>query len=128
MRVNIINIKYMDSQNNSHQEPAIAPQGDAGSNKLMAALAYVGPLIIVSYLTSKDNPVVKFHIKQGLVILCIEVGIWLVSSVMMYQLMMILNILNLATLVLSIIGIVNVVKGEQKELPVVGGFSKHFNF
>jgi len=91
----------------------------------MGILAYLGPLVIVSYITSKDNPFVKFHIKQGLVLLVIEVGVWIIGS-MMWQLWMFLNLINLATLVFTVLGIVNVVQGKQKELPLIGGFSKYF--
>lgn len=96
-------------------------------NKLMAVLAYIGPLVLVSYFTAKDNQFVKFHIKQGLVLFAVEVIMWVLGSMMMfYSLWMIFNLVNLALFVLSIIGIVNAVNGKEKELPVVGQFSKHF--
>lgn len=118
----------MDSQN-QNQEHNSAPMLSNSNNKVMAALSYLGPLVFVPFFTSKDDSMVKFHIKQGLVVFCIEVGVWLLGSVLrMYSLWMILSIVNLATLVLSIIGIINVVQGKEKELPIVGGFSKNFNF
>ncbi|MBI1755245.1 hypothetical protein HY250_01765 [Candidatus Azambacteria bacterium] len=33
----------------------------AGNKTLMGILAYLGPLVIVSYVTSKDDAFVKFH-------------------------------------------------------------------
>jgi hypothetical protein len=52
------------------------PQNAASQdNKLMGILAYIGPLIIVSYLVAKDDPFVKFHIKQGLVLFVIEIAV-----------------------------------------------------
>ena len=106
------------------------PVSSHDQNKLMAILAYLGPLVIVSYLVAKDNHFVKFHIKQGLVLLIVEVvikilwmtiwGIW-----MMWPL---LQIINLALLVLVIIGIVNAVNGQEKPLPVVGAWASHFKF
>ena len=93
----------------------------------MGIIAYLGPLVIISYLVAKNDPFVKFHIKQGLVLLVIEIVIWLLSTTM-WQLWMLLNLVNLAVLVLVIIGIVNVVQGAQKELPLVGSFSKYFSF
>ena len=96
-------------------------------NKLMAVLAYIGPLVIVSYLVANKNPFVKFHIKQGLVLFAISIICWFLRmAVYSYAFWSILNIVNLAILVLAIIGIVNVVNGKEKELPVVGQFSKHF--
>lgn len=95
------------------------------NNKLMAILAYLGPLVIVSYLVAKDQPFVKFHIKQGLVLLIIHLIVWMLMMGM-YGLWPIIRLVNLATLVLAIIGIVNVTKNQEKELPLVGQFAKHF--
>lgn len=124
----------MDSQNNENGSQNMGqgnqqnnqPQPTQSKNMLMAILSYLGPLVIISYLTSKDDPFVKFHIKQGLAIFGLEVIIWLLGS-MMYSMWMIVNILNFATLILSIVGIVNVVQGKEKELPVVGKFAQGFS-
>ncbi len=94
---------------------------------LMGVLAYLGILIIIPFLMAKDDPFVKFHIKQGLLLVIVEISIWILGS-MMWQLWMLLNLVNLAALVLAIVGIVNVIQGNQKELPLIGSFSKHFTF
>jgi uncharacterized membrane protein len=107
-----------------------APQtGQAGpqKNTLMGVLAYLGPLIIISYISAKDDPFVKFHIRQGLVLLVIEVALW-VLSMMFWTLAMIFNIVNLAVLVLVVLGIINVVQGKEQNLPLVGQFARLFNF
>ncbi len=96
------------------------------NNTIMGVLAYIGPLVIVPYLTSKNNEFVKFHTKQGLVLFGIEILIMILGNMMF--LWMIGSLLNLATLVLSIIGIVNVVQGEKKELPVIGHFASSLKF
>lgn len=107
--------------------PDTAPKPAVGDNKtLMGVLAYLGPLVIVPFLMAKDDPFVKFHIKQGLVLVVIEL-IVMVAGEMMYGLYGILGIVNIAALALSIIGIVNVIQGKEKELPVVGQFAKYFN-
>jgi len=93
----------------------------------MGVLAYIGPLIIVSYLVAKDDPFVKFHIKQGLVLVVIEIVVWLLGM-FMWQTRMPLQLVNLAVLVLAIIGIVRAAQGKEEKLPLVGGFAKHFNF
>ena len=100
----------------------------AGGDKktLMAVLAYLGILVIIPFLMAKDDAFVKYHIKQGLVLVVIELVVYVVGM-MMWALLPILGIINLAVLVLAIIGIVNVVQGNEKELPLVGSFSKHFN-
>ena len=109
---------------NTNQAP-VAPVTQADNSTLMSVLAYIGILVLIPLLVSKDNETVKFHIKQGLVLLVIEAGVW-VLGMMMWSLYPLLGIIKIATLVLSIIGIVNVVQKKQAELPVVGQFAKHF--
>lgn len=94
---------------------------------VMAILAYLGPLVIVSWVISKNDPFVKFHIKQGLVLLVIEVAVWLLGMVF-WPIWFLLNLVNVAALILSIIGIINVVQNREKMLPLVGVYSKYFNF
>ena len=96
-------------------------------NTLMAVLSYLGPLVIVSFLVANKDPFVKFHIKQGLVLLVIEIACSVLWS-FMWQLWMILQLVNLATFILSIVGIINAVQGHEKELPLVGSFAKNFTF
>lgn len=110
--------------NQGQPAPTAQQSSTSQKNTLMGVLSYIGPLVIVSYATAKDDPFVKFHIKQGLVLLAIEVVVW-IAGMMMWQLYPLLSIINLAVLVLSIIGIVNVVQGQEKELPLVGGFASH---
>lgn len=102
------------------------PQGSQNKT-LMGILAYLGILIIIPFLMAKDDPFVKFHLKQGLILVIIEVAVWVIGM-MTWQLWMLLNLVNLATIVFAIIGIVNVVQGKQQELPFIGSLSKNFNF
>lgn len=96
-----------------------------GKNIGMAIVAYF--LFFVPLLTeSKNDPFVKYHVKQGLVlfifaILCSVV----VSSFYMFWLG---SILNLAVLVLLVIGVMNAANGKEVELPLIGQFAKNFKF
>lgn len=93
---------------------------------LMGILAYLGILIIVPFLMAKDDPFVKFHIRQGLVLVIIELAIWVLGSIS-WQFWPLLQLVNLGVLVLAIIGIVNVVNHKEAELPLVGSLAKNFN-
>jgi len=115
----------MDPQNNSVTDGPES-QTPPTNKTLMGVLAYLGVLVFIPLFTHKNDPFVKFHVKQGLVLFSIEVITWVVGS-MFWPLWMLLNIVNLATLILSIIGIVNVAKNTQKELPIVGHLSSYFN-
>ncbi len=97
---------------------------------IMAALSYFGPLVIIPYLTKKDNPFVLFHIKQGLVLLVPYLALWVIGNYMymvLGPLGSILSLINLALVVLSIFGIVNAVQKKEKALPIVGKYSSYFN-
>ncbi len=107
------------------QKPAEVPHDDT---TLMSILAYIGILVLIPYFTAKQNPVVKFHVRQGLVLLVPEVLLWVASEILWSSIFSpIFMVLNLGLLVLSIIGIVNVVNKKQEPLPLVGQYAKHFN-
>jgi uncharacterized membrane protein len=103
--------------------PVSAPSSGPHKDTLMAVLAYIGPLVILSYLTKKEDPFVKFHIKQGAVLLIIEVALWILGSIV-WILWPILPFIHLAVLILAIIGIINVVNGKEKALPLIGQFGE----
>lgn len=94
-------------------------------NVAMAVLAYLGPLVVVSYLVAKDDSFVKFHIRQGLVLLTIEVVLWVIDM-FVWSLWMIMGLINIVILILAVIGIINAIQGKEVELPVVGEFAKYF--
>lgn len=114
----------MENPQNNAQSELGAPKE---KNTLMGILSYIGPLVIVSYLTAKDDPFVKFHIKQGLVLLVIEVAVCVIGT-MMPLFWIILGFVNIALFVLSVIGVINVIQGTEKELPLVGKYSKYATF
>ena len=113
----------------NQQQPPMGSHPKPEHKKLMGVLAYLGILLIIPFLMAKDDPMVKFHLKQGAVLLIIEAAVWILGMTLIgWQLWQVLQIVRLATLVLAIIGIVNVVQDKQKELPLVGSFGKYFTF
>ena len=106
---------------NNPVNPAAGPH----KNVLMAILAYLGPLVLVSYIVAKTDPFVKFHIQQGLVLFVIEVVVWLIGM-FLWQLWELLNLIDLAVLVLAIIGIVYAAQGKETKLPLVGDYARYF--
>jgi uncharacterized membrane protein len=100
---------------------------DPSNRKVMGVLAYLGILIVIPFLVAKNDPFVRFHIKQGLVLLVIEIIVWILAySYIFWQLEPIIELINLAVIVLAIIGIVNVVQGNEKELPLIGSWGRNF--
>lgn len=96
---------------------------DSDQSLFMGILCYLGILIIVPLLVSRHNSFVKFHLKQGFVLVICEAVLWFAMRIF-WPLMPIIGILQLIVFVLVIIGIVNVVQKKQKELPLVGKFAK----
>ncbi len=130
----------METQSNTSQEsttqapnttpitPVTEVHKEGGNNRtLMGILSYLGFIVLIPLLMKNDDPFIKFHIKQGLVLLTLEVILWVLGSlVFFWSFWPIYRIIHLALIILSIIGIINVVQNRQKELPLVGGLSKHF--
>lgn len=100
-------------------------EGDS-NKKVMGVLCYLGILWIVPLLTdSKNDPFVKFHINQGIVLTILWIVIGIASSILAFIPIIggvIGTILWVALAILAILGILNALKLEQKELPVVGKF------
>ncbi len=105
-----------------------APMSQGPSNNtVMAILAYIGILVIVPLITAKDDQFVKFHSKQGLVLLIT----WVISNFL--WMIPVLGwvaapIINLGCFILMIVGILAAASGQMKELPVIGQFAKNLNF
>ncbi len=111
------------------QPAAAAPAAtQAPSNEtLMGILAYLSILVVVPFAMAKDDAFVKFHIKQGLLLVIAEVVVW-VLTIFAWRLAFIFDLVDLAVLVLAVIGIINVVNHKTAELPLIGSLAKHFTF
>lgn len=110
-----------------HGREAVAKKGNT-----MAVFAYLWILIIIPFLTEgKNDPFVKFHLKQGLALIIFDVVGWVVGAVVGWFPVigwLIVWLWWVASLVFAIIGIMNVLNGQEKELPVIGQYAKNFNF
>ena len=103
---------------------------DAQDNKVMAVLAYFGPLVLIPILAAKGSKFARYHSNQGLVlfIACVAYSIayGILSSIILaiswrlYFITSILSFVGLIFTVLAVIGIINACKGEMKPLPVLG--------
>lgn len=95
----------------------------SSNQTLMAVLCYFGILVIIPLLTEdKKDPFVKFHIKQGLVLLIAYVIAGFVSWIPLIN-----GLVWLALFILFIMGIVNAATGKKTELPVIGSLGSKFN-
>ena len=98
----------------------------------IAIFAYLWILIVIPFLTdSKNDPFVKYHLKQGLALLIFDIVGWVVAMFIGWLPIigwLIVLLWWLASLVFVIMGIMNVLAGQEKELPLIGQYAKHFSF
>jgi len=103
---------------------------DIAQNKVMAVLAYLGPLVLVPILGAKESKFARYHANQGLLLLIACIA-WSIASSVLHSTFVaiswrlafvssLLSLVSLVFLVLAIIGIVNAANGKAKELPVIG--------
>lgn len=110
--------------------PETADIRDVQDNKIMAILAYFGPLVLVPIFAAKESKFARYHANQGLVLLLVSIAYSIVYSILsaiiwaiswrLGFLSSILGFVSIVFLVLAIIGIINANKGEMKPLPVIG--------
>lgn len=123
----------MEGQQTTPQaQPQPQPaSGNQEKNTGMAIVAYI--LFFVPLLTdTKNDPFVKFHVKQGLVVFGLALIIWVVRMMMpwymIWRLYWLFNLLSLVVLVFVIIGIVNAANGKKEPLPLIGMAANWFKF
>ena len=130
----------MDGQQPNIQQPAAPPAAPAPApapsqpasgqpNTGMAIVAYI--LFFVPLLTdAKNDPFVKFHVKQGIVVFALSVILWVIKMLIpwywLFRLYWLFDLAGLAILVFVILGIVNAAQGKQEKLPLVGQFADSF--
>lgn len=92
-----------------------------GKNTGMAIVAYF--LFFVPLLTdAKNDPFVKYHVKQGLVLFIAGIIAGFVSWFPIIG-----WIIGILVFVDWIIGIVNAANGQEKPIPLIGQFGEKFN-
>lgn len=97
-----------------------------GSVNGMAYVAYI--IFFIPLLTDdKDDPFVKYHVKQGLTLFLAYVIAGIVSMIPFLG-WVIGPLLYIGLFVLWILGLVNVSRGEKKPLPIIGGIGEKWSF
>ena len=118
---------------NTPDETSSYDASDIESNKIVAALSYLGILIIVPLLAAPQSKFARFHVNQGLLLLLISIVVNIVSGIVTVIAAFIAEILatlvgfvfgvvSLVLFIMLIIGVVNAAQGKAKELPLIGKF------
>jgi uncharacterized membrane protein len=134
-KVKTKNLKLIEGGFMAEEEtPTKAPQtggSAAGDDNLMAALSYLGILVIVPLLVKKDSSYVKSHAKQGLVLLIAEVIFGFVAWLLVFIPVigwLIEVVVWLFFLIMIIMGVTKALSGETWEMPVFGKMADKFKF
>ncbi len=111
--------------------PAYAMADDAtdiAQNKLLAALAYVGPLLVVPLLAAPHSKFARFHCNQAIVLFLsffiFYVALWVFSLIPFFICLLLPFHFAawVAVLFLMVLGVINAANGECKALPWIGHY------
>lgn len=95
-------------------------------NTGMAIVAYI--LFFIPLLTdAKNDPFVKYHVKQGLSLFLVAVVIRIIAYIPTIGWALVWPF-NLLLVILFVLGVMHALNGEQKPLPVIGKFGEKFKF
>jgi uncharacterized membrane protein len=99
-------------------------------NTGMAIIAYI--IFFIPLLTdAKNDPFVKYHVKQGLALFITGVIVMIINQFLFlipFIGFVLSWLIGLFVFILFIVGILNASQGKQKPLPVIGKFGKKFKF
>lgn len=93
------------------------------SSKILAAMSYFGVLCLVPLVLNRDDPYVRFHARQGVVL-------WMWEVLAIYTLLLpgvgklFFRFSSVTCLLLSVVGVVAVLLGRAWKFPVVGNWAE----
>ena len=93
---------------------------DVKNNKLMAALSYIGILVLIPIFAAKDSKFVKFHANQGLILFLLALACTFLRKIKVLG--WVFDICGIVVFILAVVGIVYACQGKAKELPVIGNW------
>ncbi|MEE1075753.1 MAG: hypothetical protein UHY68_00625 [Acutalibacteraceae bacterium] len=99
--------------------------------KIFSAISYIGFLWIVPLIKCKHSNLTMFHINQGISLLIAEIiygilylilkKLLLKISIWLYPIVAVAGIAGFLFIIFAILGIASAIKGEKRELPIIGG-------
>ncbi len=94
---------------------------DIVKNKPITFLAYLGALCFIPLFVAKDSPYARFHTNQGLILFLFGL-LTSVVGLIPYVGWIFATVISAFDTLLLVVGILNVLRGEAKELPLIGKF------
>ncbi len=99
--------------------PAFDAQ-DIKDNKLVAALSYLGLLVLIPLFVAQKSPFAREHVKQGVIVLALNILV----SLFLSRIPVVGSILWLLIAIVVIVAIVKCLMGQFWEIPVIGPLRK----
>ncbi len=110
---------------------------DIANNKVMAALSYLGILVLIPWFAAPQSRYARFHAKQGITLFLVQVAYSVLSFLLgliktphyyyfleymatPWYINLLIFLIGVPIFVLTILGIVNAARGLAKELPIIG--------
>ncbi|MCR4256297.1 MAG: DUF4870 domain-containing protein [Patescibacteria group bacterium] len=99
---------------------------DIDDNKVIAALSYLGILVLIPLLAKKDSKYTQEHAKQGLVLLIAEI---IGSVIAMVPIIgwLLAPFIGILFLIVALVALIKCLMGEFWEIPVLGAYRKQIN-
>lgn len=138
--------QYQTNYNNTNNNYGyISEEQDIKENKIMAALSYIGILVLIPAFLEKNSNYARFHAIQGFTLFIFSVAYSILGGTINTIMSIIfesqrhilfipiphpiasivsgiISLGSLAFFVLSIIGFINAVQGKKAKLPIIGKF------
>ena len=107
--------------NNTPETTADYAPDDIEKNKIMAVFAYLGLLFLIPLFAAKGSPFARYHTNQGILLFIVQFVGSLCGAIPFIG-WFIAAAANIFGILLIVIGILNVIKGQAKELPLIGKY------
>lgn len=104
----------------TEDESADFDPADIDKNKIFAAIAYLGILVLIPIFAAKGSKFARFHSNQGLILFIIDIILYILVKIPVIKFFA--YIADIAVFALAIYGIINAITGKAKRLPFIGKF------
>jgi uncharacterized membrane protein len=120
----------IDDEEKKQYDPATVmlekDKADIEKNKWMAVLCYLSILCLIPLFLRKESKYVRFHAKQGLVLLFIQLAIPLLNLIpIVGQFLWVCSVIVL--LLYVVLGVKNAWQGRFWEMPYIGYYARQIN-
>lgn len=107
--------------NNTPETTADYAPDDIENNKIMAIFAYLGLLFLIPLFAAKESHFARYHTNQGILLFIVQFVGSLCGAIPFIG-WFIAAAANIFGILMIVIGIINVIKGQAKELPLIGKY------